>query len=255
MLMSTPDTPTTTQKVSRWFDETTRTIFMAIAIAMLIRMFAFEPFNIPSSSMVPNLLIGDFLFVSKYSYGYSSRSALFGLLPVSGRLFATEPKRGDVVVFKLPRDNSTDYIKRLIGLPGDKIQMRHGLLYINGVMAERRRLAMPVAENYLVPPPSAVDYEETFPDGNEHVIRKEGDELPLDNTEVFTVPPGHYFMMGDNRNNSQDSRTLNVSFVPRENLVGRAEILFFSLDENTRFWEFWKWPWAVRWGRLFKAIR
>jgi signal peptidase I len=254
LLMSNSSLTTKTAKASRWFDETTRTIISAILIAMLIRMFAFEPFNIPSSSMVPNLLIGDFLFVSKYSYGYSSRSALFGLLPVAGRIFAREPRRGDVVVFKWPHDNSTDYIKRLIGLPGDKVQMRNGLLYINGVAAERRKLPQPVAEEYLIPPPSAVDYVETFPDGNQHVIRKEGDELPLDDTDVFTVPPHHYFMMGDNRNNSQDSRTSNVGFVAEENLVGRAEVLFFSLDENTRFWEFWKWPWAVRWGRLFKKI-
>ena len=243
-------------KFPLWFDETTRTILSAILIAMLIRMFAFEPFNIPSSSMVPNLLIGDFLFVSKYSYGYSSRSALFGLLPISGRLFGREPKRGDVVVFKQPQDNSTDYIKRLIGLPGDTVQVRHGLLYINGVAVERRKRAEPLAEKYVTPPPSTVDYIETFPDGHQHVIREEGDEYPLDNTEVFSVPPRHYFMMGDNRDNSLDSRAPKggVGFVPEENLVGRAEFLFFSLDEHTHFWEIWQWPWAVRWDRLFKKI-
>jgi len=254
-MSSTSSSAAKTQKASHWFDETTRTIIMAVLIAMLVRMFAFEPFNIPSSSMVPNLLVGDFLFVSKYSYGYSSRSALFGLLPVSGRVLGSPPKRGDVVVFKLPQNNSTDYIKRVVGLPGDRIQVRNGLLYINGVAAERRRLSAPEAEEYLTPSPSAVDYEETFPDGGTHIIRKEGDRFPLDNTEVFEVPPGHYFMMGDNRNNSQDSRTSKVGFVPEDNIVGRAEILFFSLDEDARFWEFWKWPWAVRWGRLFKRIR
>jgi len=236
------------------FDDTVKTIVWAIVIAMLIRMFAFEPFNIPSSSMVPNLLIGDFLFVSKYSYGYSSRSTIYGLLPVPGRLFAKEPKRGDVVVFKWPKDNSTDYIKRLIGLPGDRVQMKNGLLYVNGVAMERKKLAEPVAEKFVTPLPSSTDYIEMFPNGNEHIIRKDSDEQPLDNTKEFIVPPQHYFMMGDNRNNSQDSRTSHVGFVPEENLVGRAEFLFFSLDERTRFWEFWKWPWAIRWSRLFKKI-
>lgn len=244
------------QPVYSRIDDTTKTVLSAIAIAMLIRMFIFEPFNIPSSSMVPNLLIGDYLFVSKYSYGYSSRSALYGLLPIDGRLFFHEPKRGDVVVFKWPKDNSTDYIKRLVGLPGDKIQVRNGLLFINGVAVERRKLAEPVAEKYLNPPTSSSDYVETFSNSNQHVIREEGDERVLDNTPVFTVPPRHYFMMGDNRDNSQDSRAPNggVGFVPEENLVGRAEILFFSLDEHAHFWEFWKWPWAIRWGRLFKNI-
>jgi len=233
-----------------------RTIFGAIIIALLIRMFAFEPFNIPSSSMVPNLLIGDFLFVSKYAYGYSSRSTVWGLLPIPGRLFDKEPQRGDVVVFKLPRDNSTDYIKRVVGLPGDTVQMRHGLLYINGVAVELRKLDKPLAEKYLTPAPDSTDYLETFPNGNQHVIRKEDGERPLDNTELFTVPPHHYFMMGDNRDNSQDSRAPNggVGYVPEENLVGKAEVIFFSLEEHTHFWELWDWPEAVRWGRLFMKI-
>ncbi|MDD5586793.1 MAG: signal peptidase I [Alphaproteobacteria bacterium] len=246
-----------TSERSARFDETTRTILSAIVIAMLIRMFAFEPFNIPSSSMVPSLLIGDFLFVSKYSYGYSSRSTVFGLLPIEGRLFFREPKLGDVAVFKFPRDNSTDYIKRVVGLPGDTVQVRHGLLYINGVAVQRQKLKQPVAEEYVTPPAAAVDYIETLPNGVQHVIREDGDDYPLDNTEVFAVPPRHYFMMGDNRDNSQDSRAPNggVGYVPEDNLVGRAEFLFFSLDEHTHFWEFWKWPWAVRWDRLFKKIR
>jgi signal peptidase I len=250
----TPPSLTTGQKLGRRFDETLQMFISAALIAIVIRMFVFEPFNIPSSSMVPNLLIGDFLFVSKYSYGYSSRSALFGLLPISGRLFFHEPKRGDVLVFKLPRDNSTDYIKRLIGLPGDTIQMRNGLLYVNGVAVDRQKLAEPLESNYLTPAPNITDYIETFPDGHKHVIREEGDDMPLDNTGVYHVPPHNYFMMGDNRDNSLDSRTPNVSFVPEDNLVGRAEVIFFSIDANTRFWEIWKWPTAIRWGRLFKKI-
>jgi signal peptidase I len=204
--------------------------------------------------MVPGLLVGDFLFVSKYSYGYSSLSTLFGLLPVKGRLFGEAPKRGDVVVFKLPRDTSVDYIKRLVGLPGDTIEMRNGLLYINGVAVDRQRLAAPVAEDYLKTAPNVTDYVETFPGGAKHVIREEGDDYTYDNTPVYHVPPGHYFMMGDNRDNSLDSRTSNVGFVPADNIVGKAQVIFFSLDEQARFWQFWKWPFAVRWGRLLMKI-
>lgn len=235
-------------------DDTIRTFFLAALIALSIRAFAFEPFNIPSASMVPNLLIGDYLFVTKYAYGYSSLSSLYGVLPIKGRVMSEMPQRGDVVVFKLPSDNRTDYIKRIVGLPGDKIQVRNGLLYINGVAVERRKLAEHKADNYLKPSSSAVDYVETFPDGHQHVIREEGDDFELDNTEVFEVPSAHYFAMGDNRDNSQDSRTSRVAFIPADNLVGRAEILFFSLDEEAHFWEFWKWPGSVRWGRLLQTI-
>ncbi len=254
-MTSTSSTSANPKTLGNRFDETVRTIIWAGLIALVIRMFIIEPFNIPSSSMVPGLLVGDFLFVSKYTYGYSSRSTVLGLLPVKGRLFDSEPKRGDVVVFKWPSDNRTDYIKRVVGLPGDTVQMRNGILYINGLMADRRKLNEPLVQQYVQPNIDAVDYVETFPDNkNQHVIRKEGDDHQLDDTEIFTVPPHHYFMMGDNRDNSQDSRTPNVAYVPEDNLVGRAEFIFFSLDENARFWEFWKWPWAVRWGRMFKKI-
>ena len=236
-------------------DDLVRTFFIAALIALSVRAFAFEPFNIPSSSMVPNLLIGDYLFVSKYSYGYSSRSSLFGFLPISGRLLFTEPKRGDVAVFKLPKDNRTDYIKRIIGLPGDTVQVRKGLLYVNGVAVNRRRLAGYVANQYLDPNMEAVDFIEEFADGHPHVIREEGDDRGLDDTRLFKIPQDHYFAMGDNRDNSQDSRTNLVSFIPRDNLVGRAEIIFFSLDEGHYFWQFWQWPTSIRWGRLFKKIK
>jgi signal peptidase I len=237
------------------FAETMRTIIFAMMIALTIRTLAFEPFNIPSSSMVPTLLVGDFLFVSKYSYGYGSTGTFWGLAPFAGRLGGHEPARGDVVVFKTPRDNSTDYIKRLIGLPGDAIQMRHGILHINGVPVDRDRLQSPVVEEGApLPDANAVDYLEHLPGGVTHVIRKEGDDMPLDNTDVFTVPPHHYFFMGDNRDNSQDSRTTTVGFVPEENLVGHARFLFFSLNDGARFWQFWKWPWSVRWSRLFTKV-
>ena len=233
--------------------ETLRTIVFAMIIALLIRTLAFEPFNIPSSSMVPTLLIGDYLFVSKFSYGFGGTGTFWNMAPFTGRIFGSEPHRGDVIVFKLPRDNSTDYIKRLIGLPGDTIQMRQGLLYINGTPVEREKLESPVPQPEVLPE-NITDYLEHLPNGPTHVIRKEGDDMPLDNTELFVVPPHHYFFMGDNRDNSQDSRTTNVGYVPEENLVGKAEFLFFSLQEGTHFWEFWKWPWAVRWQRLFTKI-
>ncbi len=235
-------------------DDVIRTFFIAALIALAIRAFAFEPFSIPSGSMIPNLLVGDYLFVSKYTYGYSSRSSLFGLLPISGRVLFDEPKRGDIIVFKLPRDNRTDYIKRLVGLPGDTVQVRDGLLYINGVAVDRRKMAGFEAENNLKPSPNATDYMETFPEGTQHIIREEGDDYPLDNTDVFTIPPGHYFAMGDNRDNSQDSRTPLVQFIPADNLVGKARVIFFSLEEGRHFWEFWAWPTAIRWDRLFKKI-
>jgi signal peptidase I len=234
--------------------ETLRTIISALLIALVIRTFAYEPFNIPSSSMVPTLLVGDFLFVSKFSYGYGTEGTFMGFIPFQGRIGGGEPHRGDVVVFKLPRDPSIDYIKRLIGLPGDTIQMRQGILYINGLPVERDRLEHVVPTEGSLAPDSAVDYLEHLPQGPTHVIRKLGDNEPLDNTEVFTVPPHHYFFMGDNRDNSLDSRTTNVGFVPEENLVGKAEFLFFSIDEHTHFWEIWTWPWTVRWNRLFSEI-
>jgi len=236
------------------FGETVRTIVVAMIIALTIRTLAFEPFNIPSSSMVPTLLIGDFLFVSKYSYGYGSTGTFWGMPTFKGRIGGHEPQRGDIIVFKTPRDNSTDYIKRLIGLPGDTIQMRHGLLLVNGVPVDRDRLEAPINDGNVLPAPEATDFLEHLPGGVTHVIRKLGDDMPLDNTDVFAVPPHHYFFMGDNRDNSQDSRTHTVGFVPEENLVGKAQFLFFSLDDGTRFWQFWKWPWSVRWNRLFTKI-
>ena len=235
--------------------ETLRTIIFAMVIALTIRTLAFEPFNIPSSSMVPTLLVGDFLFVSKFSYGYGATGTFWRLAPFKGRVGGHQPERGDVVVFKTPRDNTTDFIKRLIGLPGDEIQMRHGILYVNGVPVDRERLAAPLnEEGEPEAPANATDYLEHLPGGVTHVIRKQGDENGLDNTTVFTVPPHHYFFMGDNRDNSQDSRTEQVGYVPEENLVGKAEFLFFSLSQDAHFWQFWRWPWTVRWHRLFTKI-
>lgn len=238
--------------------ETAKVIIHALILALIVRTFLFQPFNIPSGSMKSTLLIGDYLFVSKFSYGYSRYSIPFGYNLFSGRVWAEEPKRGDVIVFKLPRDNSTDYIKRLIGLPGDRIQMIDGVLHINGEAIKKEYVdtffdAGPQGYNRAVE-----RYRETLPNGVVYEVLDATTSGQLDNTQEFTVPPGHYFMMGDNRDNSTDSRVsiseLGVGFVPAENLIGRAEIIFFSLEDGARFWEFWRWPTTIRWGRLFRLI-
>ena len=235
-----------------------KTLVYAVLIAVFIRVVAFEPFNIPSSSMEPTLLVGDYLFVSKFSYGYSRHSLPLSLPLIPGRIFVTPPERGDVAVFKLPSDNSTDYIKRLIGLPGDRIQMRRGRLYINGRLVERRRI-----EDFIVVDGAGryrrvPQYIETLPNGRKHRILEVTDTDRLDNTRVFTVPPGHYFAMGDNRDNSSDSRVPpeanGVGFVPIENLVGRAELMFFSTNGQARWWQVWRWPFAIRFHRIFRSV-
>jgi len=238
--------------------ETIKVIVQALLIAVVVRTVLFQPFNIPSGSLIPTLLIGDYLFVSKYSYGYSRYSLPFGPPVMSGRLFGSEPKRGDIVVFKLPKDNATDYIKRVVGLPGDQIQVIGGVLHINGKPVQRERV-----EDYqtVIGPNgrtvSVPRYKETFPEGTTHyVIEKDGDRGFWDNTNVYTVKPGHFFMMGDNRDNSTDSRDEgSVGEVPFENLVGRAEIIFFSIDENASLWRPWEWPAYIRWNRIFERIK
>ncbi len=236
--------------------ETVKTVIYAVLIAFGVRTFAFEPFNIPSGSMIPTLLIGDYLFVSKFSYGYSKHTVAFGMPLFEGRILGGLPERGDVAVFKLPRDNKTDYIKRVIGLPGDSIQMIGGLLHINGQPVKRERIEDYVAQDGLGRTVRTTQYVETLPNGRTHRIIEESDNGPLDNTPVYKVPEGHVFMMGDNRDNSLDSRVpAQVGFVPVENLVGRAEFLFFSLDEGTRFFEVWRWPVDLRFSRLFSGVR
>jgi signal peptidase I len=235
--------------------ENIKTIVYAGLIAIGVRTVAFEPFNIPSGSMEPTLLVGDYLFVSKYSYGYSKFSLPFSPPLFEGRIFGSLPKRGDVAVFKYPRDTSTDYIKRIVGLPGDHIQMKQGVLYINGQPCPRQPEG-----NFDFTDDSGIRmsvqrYQETLPDGVKHDILKETDDGPVNNTQDYLVPPGHVFAMGDNRDNSADSRFMNgVGFVPVENLVGHAEIIFFSVDADEPWWEIWWWPFEIRWSRLGRII-
>lgn len=235
--------------------ETAKTVVIAVLLALLVRTFLFEPFNIPSTSMVPNLLVGDYLFISKYSYGYSRYSLPFGVGGFDGRVMASEPQRGDVAVFKLPSDRKTDYIKRVVGLPGDTIQMINGRLYINDEIVPRKSVGMAEYSREIAGTAKVMEYIETLPGGVEHTIYEESDHEPLDNTDKFTVPANHYFMMGDNRDNSRDSRVLDhVGYVPFDNLEGRAEVIFFSTNGTANLFEVWKWPWTIRYDRLFEKI-
>ena len=242
------------------FGEIVKVVVQALLIALVVRTFLFQPFNIPSGSLIPTLDIGDYLFVSKYSYGYSRYS--FPLNPdlFSGRVLSSPPKRGDVAVFKFPRDTSKDYIKRVIGLPGDKIQLIDARLYINGQIVPREPTAKVKTRDQFGQETEVPTYLETLPGGVTHqIIQLEGDKGLYSNTDVYTVPPGHYFMMGDNRDNSTDSRVSpdqdGVGYVPLENFVGRAELIFFSLDDSAPIWQVWRWPAAVRWDRLLKPVR
>jgi signal peptidase I len=258
---------TTAKKAGDSWVETAKTVIYALLIAFVIRTFLFQPFNIPSGSMENTLLVGDYLFVEKFSYGYSRFSFPFGeYLPSFGRIFNSGPTRGDVIVFKMPNKDSPDYmkdfIKRVIGLPGDRVQMLHGTLYLNGQAIPKVRVADYVTSE--APCPMATDadadglyhvprYRETLPGGKSYYVLDCIQEGPSDTTPVYVVPPGHYFMMGDNRDNSADSRA-DVGYVPGENLEGRAVVIFFSINESVVWYEPWTWPGAIRFNRLLKII-
>src|SRR5262250_953891 len=215
--------------------ETVKVVIQALLIALVIRTLLFQPFSIPSGSMKGTLLVGDYLFVSQFSYGYSRYSLPLSLPLFSGRIFGAEPKRGDVVVFALPWEPSTDYIKRVIGLPGDRIQMIGGLLHINGVAVKRERVSNFIDDE----DGSAVRrWHETLPNGVSYEVLDLQDNSFLDNTQEYVVPAGHYFMMGDNRDNSMDSRVPSaVGYVPFENIIGKAQIIFLSMRDGKRAWQ------------------
>ncbi|GAB4539700.1 MAG: signal peptidase I [Roseibium sp.] len=235
--------------------ETVKVVVQALLLALIVRTLLFQPFNIPSGSMKDTLLIGDYLFVSKYSYGYSRYSFPFGLAPFSGRVWSATPERGDVAVFKLPTDTSVDYIKRVIGLPGDTIQVIDGVVHINGEPVKRERI-----DDYIEQSPSGMvrrvpRFRETLPNGVSFETLDLTPNGQMDNTREYKVPEGHYFMMGDNRDNSIDSRYQSrVGYVPFENFMGRAEILFFSIKDEIPAWQIWTWPWSVRWERIGRTL-
>jgi signal peptidase I len=235
---------------SKDFWYTVRALIYAVAILLAIRTFLYEPFNIPSGSMKPTLLVGDYLFVSKMAYGYSKYSLPFSLPLFEGRINEHMPNRGDVVVFKLPSDNRTDFIRRIIGLPGDKIQVKDDILYINGDPVKRVRLEDFHDDDDGSSSGPVPHYRETLPNGRSYTVLDITTHGSLDNTRVYEVPAGHVFAMGDNRDNSLDSRIDAVGFIPIENLIGRAEIVFFSTNRSARLWEIWNWPDAIRVRRL-----
>jgi len=226
--------------------------FWILIIALIFRAFVFQSYNIPSGSMLKNLLVGDYIFVSKFAYGYSKNSLPFSLPIIPGRVFSSPPKRGDVAVFKLPSDGRTDYIKRVIGLPGDKIRVTNGEIYLNENKILRKKLNDFIDNDKNAFIKRIRKYQEYHDDLTFEVLDIMDDGI-ADNTKLFLVPEGHFFVMGDNRDNSQDSRFKTVGFIPIENLVGKARFIFFSL-ENSRFLEIWKWPKSIRGNRIFKKI-
>ncbi|WDI30533.1 signal peptidase I [Hyphococcus flavus] len=234
-----------------------KTVFFAVLIALVLRIVIFQPFNIPSGSMKPNLLVGDFLVVSKPTFGYSTASLVYPLtrMPMEGRILqGASPVRGDVVVFKNKKDGNKDYIKRVIGLPGDHIQMIGGLLHINGEPIDKEFVMIGKG---VCGGGDGPMYRETMDNGTSYMVQEcSGDQGALDNVGPYQVPAGHYFMMGDNRDQSQDSRVYSqVGYVAEDDMVGRAERLFFSVDgQKTRFWTVWNWPMAIRYGRILDPV-
>ncbi|MBB3310970.1 signal peptidase I [Rhizobium sp. BK196] len=233
--------------------ENIKVIIQALVLAMVIRTVLFQPFTIPSGSMMPTLLVGDYIFVNKFAYGYSKYSLPFSPDIFSGRIFGSDPKRGDIVVFRFPPNPDVDYIKRVVGLPGDHIQVTDGILYINGKPVPKVPDGAFNSDYKLDPGQDVPVFRETLDDGKTYDTLDQSPVSRGDNTREFIVPEGHYFMMGDNRDNSLDSR-FDVGFVPAENLVGRASVIFFSLGNDTSFREIWKWPTNMRWDRLFKVV-
>ncbi len=236
------------------FWDTIIIIIEAIIIALIFRTFLFQPFFIPTASMQSSLMIGDYLLASKYSWGYGRYSFPFGIIPFNGRIFERAPNRGDIAVF-VPVSQKNPYIKRVIGLPGDRIQVKGGILHINGEPVKREKIGTAQdkdSNGYIV---NVTQYRETLPSGVSYIIQEISDNQPLDNTQEYIVPKGHYFMMGDNRDRSSDSRVLSsVGYVPSGNLIGKAQFRFFSIKDNISPWKIWLWPENVRLDRMFQSV-
>jgi signal peptidase I len=233
--------------------ENVKVIIQALLLAMVIRTVFFQPFTIPSGSMMPTLLVGDYIFVNKFSYGYSKYSLPFSPNLFEGRIFASEPERGDIAVFRFPPNPSIDYIKRIVGLPGDRIQVVGGVLQVNGQPVPKIQDGVFTSDYRMDPGTDVPVFRETLENGVSYDTLDQAQGTRGDDTREFIVPEGHYFAMGDNRDNSLDSR-FDVGFVPAENLIGKASLIFFSLGNDTSFREVWKWPANMRWDRLFKVV-
>ena len=238
-----------------FFIENIKTLFYALVIAIIIRSLLIQPFYIPSSSMEPSLLVGDRLFVTKYSYGYSKHSFPFSPPIFKGRIISNKPKRGDIVVFKTPADNRTDYIKRLIGLPGDRVQFIDSNLYINNSEIIKSRISKSDKIYCGKKNINVFTFEELLPNGKKHntVYLK---NYSFQNSDLFIIPEDHYFFLGDNRDCSKDSRFLtSVGYVHKDNLIGKAQFIFFSSDKSIgSIFSFWKWNKSIRFNRFFKKI-
>ncbi|GHA36343.1 signal peptidase I [Devosia pacifica] len=244
--------------------ETFVVIVEALLIAIVIRCFLFQPFSIPTASMQQTLMIGDYFIANKFVWGYGKHSFSLGRygdftlldfeLPISGRILGREPNRGDIAIFR-PVPEDIEYIKRVVGMPGDEIQVREGRLYINGDIVPREEIGTALDTDSNGDTREVTVYQETFPNGTTHTIQEISDNQPLDNTPVYRVPAGHYFMMGDNRDRSADSRVLSaVGYVPYTNLIAKAEARFFSIQDNIPPWQIWQWPANVRWDRMFRSV-
>ena len=238
-----------------FFTENIKTLFYALIIAVIIRSLFIQPFYIPSSSMEPTLLVGDRLFVTKFSYGYSKHSFPFSPPIINDRVLFNPPERGDVVVFKTPADNRTDYIKRLIGLPGDKVQFIDSNLYLNSSEIFKSKVLIKseiFCGNKVI---EVFKFEEKLPNGKKfHTVYLK--DYTYQNSDIYTVPENHYFFLGDNRDCSKDSRFLSsVGYVHKDNLVGKAQFIFFSSDKKIgNIFAFWKWHKSIRFNRTFDRI-
>ncbi|WP_193336311.1 signal peptidase I [Devosia beringensis] len=262
--MSQPaDKPAHKSATSEWL-ETIIVVVEALLIAIVLRSFLYQPFSIPTASMQQTLMIGDYFVANKFVWGYGKHSFSLGRygnftaldfeLPITNRILGRDPNRGDIAVFR-PVPQDVEYIKRIVGLPGDRIQMKEGRLYINDVMVEREEIGTTTDTDSSAQSVQVTVYRETFPEGTTHTIQEISDAGPLDNTQVYVVPAGHYFMMGDNRDRSADSRVLSqVGYVPAINLIAKAEARFFSITDNIPPWQIWQWPANVRWDRMFQSV-